>query len=98
LNISRTSGFTLIELVIVIILLGILSAVAILNFILTLDAKNSALRSLKGKIESGLSITHNKMIMDGQSENTDILPKFCNECNAGGTKYYLFDYGYPKEA
>jgi len=99
LNISRTSGFTLIELVIVIILLGILSAVAVPKFMnLSLDAKNAALRSLKGTIESGLSIAHNKMIIDGEANNTDVLPKFCNECEANGAKNYLFDYGYPQDA
>jgi len=83
----------------VIILLGILSAVAVPKFInLSLDAKNAALRALKGTIDSGLSIARNKMIIDGEANSTDTLPKFCNECNAGSAKNYLFDYGYPQDA
>ncbi|MBL4670763.1 MAG: prepilin-type N-terminal cleavage/methylation domain-containing protein [Arenicella sp.] len=61
LNITRkaTSGFTLVELVVVIIVLGILSAVAIPKFVnFTDDAKNSALKGSLGGVRSAISSSY----------------------------------------
>jgi MSHA pilin protein MshA len=62
----RRNGFTLIELVVVIVLLGILAVTAAPRFLnLQTDARNAALEGLKGSIEAGLGIGYGKMTIAG---------------------------------
>lgn len=95
----KQKGFTLIELVIVIIVLGILAATAVPRFInLQLDAKNAALEGLKGAIADAVELSYSKLAIEGlEKEDIFILPgvpnsfpsveKWCSSC--------LFTYGYP---
>ncbi len=54
---KRNSGFTLIELVIIIVVLGILAAIAIPKYQnITADAKEAACRSALGALRSGATI------------------------------------------
>jgi len=56
-RISRQGGFTLIELVIIIVVLGILAAVAIPKYQdLTAEAKEAAARAALGGLRSGITI------------------------------------------
>jgi prepilin-type N-terminal cleavage/methylation domain-containing protein len=56
-RINRQGGFTLIELVIIIVVLGILAAVAIPRYQdLTTEAKEAAARAALGGIRSGITI------------------------------------------
>ncbi len=90
-NISTQKGFTLIELVVVIVILGILAATAAPKFIdLTGDAKRSVMKGVQGSIESAVSMVHAKALVAGKTvgSNTVIID----------SKHYALVNGYPAAA
>ncbi|WP_163923328.1 type II secretion system protein [Photobacterium sp. Alg240-V54] len=72
---KRQNGFTLIELVVVIVILGILAVTAAPKFLnLQDDARASSLQGLKGAIDGAAGITYGKAAIQGKeaSEDTEV--------------------------
>lgn len=72
-SIRRTpqGGFTLIELVVVIVILGILAAFAIPRFVnISTQARESAVRGLAGSLRSATALAHGLALASGQTGAT----------------------------
>lgn len=91
-HIKKQQGFTLIELVVVIVILGILAATAAPKFInLSSDANISVLKSMGGAIKSSGQLVYTKSTI--QSLNNSILGNV--DLNGDGAPDIETRYGYP---
>ena len=65
---SKNKGFTLVELVVMIVVQGILAVTAIPKFInLRADAKSENLKSIAGAMQSALQLVYSRALIEGQN-------------------------------
>lgn len=87
-HLKRSSGFTLIELIIVIVILGILTVVAAPRFIeVSSDAHSSVFQTTFKNFKSGMNLVHTKWLVKGS-------PSPANATDLIGDLDYT-DIGYP---
>ncbi|MFM4730951.1 prepilin-type N-terminal cleavage/methylation domain-containing protein [Aeromonas salmonicida] len=88
---KKQAGFTLIELVIVIIILGILAVTAAPKFLnLQGDARTSTLKGVEGSLNSAGSMVYSKAVIAGKDTADSETLDVGNGVNVG------IAYGYPK--
>jgi len=96
-------GFTLIELIIVIVILGILSVTAAPKFLgLSDDAKNAVLKGYAGALETGTKVSNAKLIIMGLEkehmvQSFDYPNEIIQGCDAINVCAFLRGYPIPHE-
>lgn len=91
----RNQGFTLLELVIAIIILGILAAAAVPKFInIQDDAKDASLRAASAALNSAANLVHYRAQLDGVNKLERSTVKINGEVV---NLFYAYPYGTPED-
>jgi len=91
---NNQQGFTLIELIIVIVILGILAVTAAPKFLnLTGDTHRATLNSMVGTLKSASGLVYSKSIIQGVNK----LETGSVDINGDGTGDINTEYGYPSD-
>lgn len=87
---TQTKGFTLIELVVVIVILGILAATALPKFVdLGSDARKAKLKSIQGTLQTTANLFYAKAMIAG------VQDKYSATMNYGNLSNVAVYWGYP---
>jgi len=94
---NKQAGFTLIELIIVIVILGILAVTAAPKFLdLQTDAKKSTMQGVKGAFDGATQIVYGKSVIAGNNKLADSYIDVDNDDAEDATKGDIaIKYGYP---
>lgn len=92
----QSQGFTLIELVIVIILLGLLAAAGLPRLLnVTEDAEIASLEGMAGGFSTAVVIAHAKWVTDGNSPGESVTVADKVSINLDGKIIYMNENGWP---